>query len=58
MDTRQSDVSSEMTDLSGVTLADLAELPDTALAASLRRILRDVHDTHSPVASFQSALAD
>jgi len=58
MQTSQSDVSTEIADLTGVTWSDLEELPETALAASLRRILRDAKDTRSPLASFQSALVD
>ncbi|WP_377268553.1 FxSxx-COOH cyclophane-containing RiPP peptide [Peterkaempfera sp. SMS 1(5)a] len=58
MQTSQSDVPSEITDLTRVALADLEELPDSVLAASLRRILRDASDPRSPVASFHSAMAD
>jgi FXSXX-COOH protein len=54
----RSDVRSEITDLTEVTLADLDALPDTVLAASLRRILRDARDPRSPLASFHSSLAD
>ncbi|MGA5699101.1 FxSxx-COOH cyclophane-containing RiPP peptide [Peterkaempfera bronchialis] len=56
MQTSTSDVSSEIADLTEAAWADLEELPDTVLGASLRRIVRDARDPQSPLASFHSAL--
>ncbi|WP_107101432.1 FxSxx-COOH cyclophane-containing RiPP peptide [Streptacidiphilus griseoplanus] len=58
MQTSTSDVSSEIADLTEVALTHLEQLPETALAASLRRILRDARDPDAPLAAFDSSLAD
>jgi len=50
---------SDMVDVSGMSLADLAALTDgddSALALSLRRLAADLADPGEPIAGFNSAL--
>jgi FXSXX-COOH protein len=44
-------------DLTGVDLATLAELPDTVLAGSLRRVLTEAEEPADRYAGFQSVSA-
>jgi FXSXX-COOH protein len=50
---------SEMIDVSGMTLTELADLTqgdDTVLARSLRRLAADLTSPDEPIAGFNSAL--
>lgn len=47
---------SDLVDLSKVSLADLRDLPDSAVAESLRRIVAELDQDAEPVAGFQSAI--
>jgi FXSXX-COOH protein len=50
---------SEMVDVSGMTLTELAEMTDgdeTVLARSLRRLADDLNRPEEPIAGFNSAL--
>jgi FXSXX-COOH protein len=50
---------SEMIDVSGLSLTELAELThsdDTGLARTLRRLADDLTDPDEPIAGFNSAL--
>jgi FXSXX-COOH protein len=56
MDDDGGDLGLALIDLSGVDLARLAELPDTALAVSLRQILADDARLADRYSGFESAL--
>jgi len=47
---------SELLDVTGIDLARLEALPDSALRASLRRILAENLETPDQYAAFQSSL--
>lgn len=47
---------SDLVDLSRVSLADLRDLPDSAVTESLRRIVAELDQAAEPVAGFQSAI--
>ncbi|MEU4768338.1 FxSxx-COOH cyclophane-containing RiPP peptide [Saccharothrix sp. NRRL B-16348] len=47
---------SELLDVTGVDLARLAELPDTALRAALHRILAENAELPNRFAAFESSL--
>lgn len=49
-------VSTEVADLSRVTLTDLRDLEDPALNECLRRVLADTDRSHDAVAGFNSSL--
>ncbi|MFF4314601.1 FxSxx-COOH cyclophane-containing RiPP peptide [Streptomyces sp. 900105755] len=52
-----SEYSSGLVDLTGVSMGDLDDMPDTAFTAALRRVIDEVlHPTNEPMAGFQSAL--
>ncbi len=51
--TDESNVESDLMDLTGISLEKIALLPDSALAASLRRILTDSSDATEGYAGFQ-----
>jgi FXSXX-COOH protein len=46
---------SELVDLTGVDFGRLAALPESVLAASLRRIFREASEDAEPIAGFHSA---
>jgi len=48
--------SSDLVDLSGLSLADLRALNESEVAPSLYRILRDIDHPVDAVAGFQSAI--
>lgn len=48
--------SSDLVDLTGVSLTKLGAVPGSVLAASLRRILAELDSDTEPVAGFQSAI--
>ena len=57
MDSTAHDIRSDLIDLTGVTPADFDQLPDTALAAALRRVVKDtLRGSSHPFSAFQSAL--
>jgi FXSXX-COOH protein len=47
---------SDLIDISGLTLAQVSALPETALQASLKRIFEDMDSDVEPVAGFQSGI--
>jgi FXSXX-COOH protein len=47
---------SDLVNLGGLSLADLRALPESAIVASLRRILTEVESQVDAVAGFQSAI--
>lgn len=47
---------SDLVDISGLSLAELRDLPDTAINRSLRRILAEIDRPQDAVAGFQSAI--
>lgn len=49
-------VESVIVDLTGVTLDDLRDLPDSVVAPALRRILEEIDSPQDAVAGFQSAI--
>ena len=55
---RQTDdgFTSDLPDLTGLSLADLDDLGDSVLAESLRRVLERERHGREPVAGFQSAI--
>ncbi|MFD0923080.1 FxSxx-COOH cyclophane-containing RiPP peptide [Saccharopolyspora rosea] len=52
----EADLRSDLIDLTEVDLARLAELPSSALAVSLRRILQDDGTSPDQYASFQNTI--
>lgn len=56
--TEESGFESDRVDLTGLTLERIALLPDSALTASLRRILTDDGDPTEQYAGFQEDLTD
>lgn len=58
MSTEESGFQSDRVDLTGLTLERIALLPDSVLAASLRRILTDDGDPTEQYASFQEDVTD
>ncbi|MFI7080441.1 FxSxx-COOH cyclophane-containing RiPP peptide [Micromonospora sp. NPDC049903] len=47
---------SDLVDINGLSLADLRDLPDTAINRSLRRVLHEIDRPQDAVAGFQSAV--
>lgn len=56
MGTDESELESGLVDLTGISLERIALLPDSALAASLRRILTDDRDATERYAGFQNLI--
>jgi FXSXX-COOH protein len=56
MQTSNTDVTSEIADVTRVSWEELGDLPESVLAASLRRILRDAGEPQASL--FQSAIVD
>ena len=54
--TDESELESGLVDLTGISLERIALLPDSALAASLRRILTDDSDATERYAGFQNRI--
>jgi FXSXX-COOH protein len=48
---------SDLLDVAGIDLAQLADLPDSVLAAALRRIIREGETMSDQYAIFQNAIA-
>jgi FXSXX-COOH protein len=48
---------SDLLDVAGIDLAQLADLPDSVLATALRRIIREGETMSDQYAIFQNALA-
>jgi FXSXX-COOH protein len=51
--TDKSEFESDLVNLTGISLEQIALLPDSVLAASLRRVLTDDSDTTERYAGFQ-----
>lgn len=49
---------SDLIDLDGFVLADLAGVDDSALVHALRRVLADANGHDDPIAGFQSYIED
>ena len=58
MDTDETDLQSELVDLTGFDFSRLATLPRTVLVTALERLHRDHEAAVSPWARFESALID
>lgn len=56
MGTDESELESDLVDLTGISLERISLLPDSALAASLRRILTDDSDATERYAGFQNRI--
>ena len=55
-DPAESGLESDMVDVAGLSLTDLADAGDGALAHCLRRLLADIDAPGEPIAGFNSAL--
>lgn len=49
-----SDEETDLVDLDGLSLADIEQLDDSALAHALRRVLAEADGPEDPIAAFQS----
>lgn len=56
MGTDESELASDLVDLTGVSLEEIALLPDSVLAVSLRRILTEDSDDTERYVSFQECI--
>lgn len=55
---KETGMDTDLIDLDGISLVDLEEFDESALAHALRRILADADEPEDPIAAFQSYVGD